>query len=40
MSGMVDKPVSAVNDIDMLSYGIGFVTIVQRTTPSAKDLSR
>ncbi|XP_076811149.1 uncharacterized protein LOC143454754 isoform X1 [Clavelina lepadiformis] len=39
MSGMVDKPVSAVNDIDMLSYGIGFVTIVQRTTPSAKDLS-
>lgn len=39
MSGFVDRKMTSDNDIDLLDYGIGFSTIVQRTTPGAKDLS-
>uniref|UniRef100_H2YG24 G/T mismatch-specific thymine DNA glycosylase n=2 Tax=Ciona savignyi TaxID=51511 RepID=H2YG24_CIOSA len=39
MSGLVDRHLTSDNDIDLMEYGIGFSTIVQRTTPSAKDLS-
>jgi len=40
MSGLVEKPTSSESDLDLLDYGIGFSTMVKRTTPSAKDLSR
>nr|XP_039262625.1 uncharacterized protein LOC120338754 isoform X1 [Styela clava] len=39
MSGFVDKKMTSDNDADLLDYGIGFSTIVERTTPGAKDLS-
>ncbi|XP_078481214.1 uncharacterized protein LOC104266612 isoform X1 [Ciona intestinalis] len=39
LSGMVGKPVTSDNDVELMEYGIGFSTIVQRTTPSAKDLT-
>lgn len=40
MSGFLDKPMNSDNDSDLLDYGIGFSTVVHRTTPSAKDLTR
>ena len=40
MSGLIKKPASSENDLELLDHGIGFSTIVQRTTASSKELSR
>lgn len=40
MSGFVDKKMTSDDDMELLDYGIGFSTIVPRTTPGSKDLSK
>jgi TDG/mug DNA glycosylase family protein len=37
-SGLVDKPVFAENDADLLNYGIGLTDVVKRPTHSSGDL--
>ena len=40
MSGLIKMSVNCENDLEVLDHGIGFSTMVKRTTASAKDLSR
>ena len=40
LSGLVPRPMNAENDKELLSYGIGFTNIVERTTRANQELSR
>ena len=40
MSGLVPRPMNAENDRELISFGIGFTNIVERTTRANQELSR
>merc|ERR1719410_979757 len=40
LSGLVPRPMNAENDKELLSFGIGFTNIVERTTRANQELSR
>ena len=40
LSGLVPRPMNAENDKELLSFGIGFTNIVERTTRANQELTR
>lgn len=40
LSGMIPEPMNALQDAELMNYGIGFTNIVARTTRGSADLTR
>ena len=40
LAGLINRPMNADNDQELLSIGIGFTNIVERTTKASGELSR
>ena len=40
LSGLIPEPLNAAHDAELMQYGIGFTSIVARTTRGSADLTR